>query len=114
MYDIESRVLTLTTVDNSQVYWAPAPNLRNTAYAEPPSFTPTYIIHPNAPVPHDFDTPYERSVIAALRTHEDWDEMREAEYFEGERHRKREIEWHRVVQARAQLGHDFGNGRWYR
>lgn len=87
--------------------------MRNTAYAEPPSFSPTYIIHPNAPVPLDFDTPYERSMIAALRTKECWDEMREAGYFEDKRHRRREIEWYRAIQARAQPGNEFGNGRWY-
>lgn len=61
---------------------------------------PPQLQHIYSPIPQDFDTPYERSLIEALRTSEGWNEIREAEYFEGKRRSKREIEFHRGVQAR--------------
>jgi len=43
--------------------------------------TPQWAIHPNAPVPPDFDNQDERARIAVLRQGAGWDQLREQVYW---------------------------------
>jgi hypothetical protein len=77
-----------------------APNLQSTA------------IHPNAPVPQDFDNPDDRVRVAVLRQGAGWDQPREEAYWLEKRRTRDAIQGARKFDQNARRGAGssrFGN-----